>query len=132
MIDEIKARCSLSEYASMCRRHDWSCAMSDDHSVYLRGTKNKRTLAELSETSPNHKRIWELARGYHEKFTGGWTFEDGWRWVGAYLWTHGIQDITEEQAQGMVAAPGTLDRYDRDVSGLIDWKEIDKTLKAVK
>ena len=48
MIDEIKARCSLSEYASMCRRHDWSCAMSDDHSVYLRGTKNKRTLAELS------------------------------------------------------------------------------------
>ena len=82
MIDKIKARCSLSEYASMCRRHDWSCAMSDDHSVYLRGTKNKQTLAGLSETSPNHQRIWELARGYHEKFTGGWTFEDGWRWVG--------------------------------------------------
>ncbi len=132
LIDVTKAKCSLSEYARLCRYHDWSACMSDSFAVYRRGESNRKLLASVADTSQNHKRIWQLALSYHGKFTGGWTYEDGWRWAGAYLWCHGIDNITDEQAKNMVADPGTMDDYDRDVSGLVNWKEVDKVLKSVK
>ena len=121
---------NLLDYAERCRWHDWSYAMSDDGSVYRRGQRAREELKRLAKTSSNHERVWRLASGYHAKFTGGWTFEDGWRWSGAYLWCHRITTITEEEAQTLVAPEGTIDRYDRDVSGLIDWKKVDEALKS--
>ncbi len=132
MIDEVKARCDLGYYAKLCRYHDWTYRQSDDFSCFTRGEREQKTLVRLSETSPNHKRIWVLACGYHGKYNGDWTFEDGWRWAGAYLWSHGLSTITEEQAQTIVAPVGTLSENHRAIAGCIDWKLVDRSLESVK
>ena len=55
LVDVTKAKCNLSEYARLCRYHDWSACMSDSFAVYRRGESNRKLLASVADTSQNHK-----------------------------------------------------------------------------
>ena len=142
---------NLSDYACKIRGHDWSAGMSDSGEVARRGAAGRKALATLAATSPNHTRVWELGLGHHGPFTwqaresdtcedlskhkADWSRagvnETAWRWVGAFLWVHGVK-ITEDEAKRLVGAVdghkdwcGTMVSTAKD----IDWKAVDALIK---
>lgn len=144
----------LAAYARRVKGHDWTADFSDDYSVTRRASARKAELARLAETSSNHTRVWELGSGHHGNFT--WEAVEGvmdednaligrpgrgrtradvhetaWRWVGTYLWVHGIK-VDEDEAKAFVgAADGHRDWYDRRLSTAkdIDWKAVEALVK---
>ncbi len=117
---------SLSEFANQIRRHDWTAVMSDDSRVFRRAKEKRSRMQVVATQSRNHKRLWTLGSTWHQNFmwepegslSEGRRFEQGWRWVGAYLWVHGVQ-VTPEQAQALVHPCGG------DLTGTPRWGEID-------
>ena len=142
---------NLSDYVRKIRHHDWSACMSDSWSVSKRGADGRKHLAALATTSKNHARVWELGLAHHGPFTwqaresdtcedlskprAEWSRagvnETAWRWVGAYLWVHGVK-VTEDEAKALVGAvDGHKDWYGTMVSTAkdIDWKTVDARIK---
>lgn len=128
---------NLRDFARAVRFHDWTACMSDDYSVTRRARANRKRLANLAETGTAHARVWSLGRAFEgnftwrpsEKFTEANRFEAAWRWVGAYLWAHGVR-LTEREASRLVAPVGTLDRWDRNVTGSVNWDMVDLLVKV--
>ena len=143
---------TLKEYALRIRHHDWTACMSDSWQTARRGDQRRKELAALAKTSPNHARLWELGLGHHGPFTweaspetteedlasrwkSEWTRagvnETAWRWVGAYLWVHGVR-LTEDEAKALVGdAEGYKDWYgsQRSTAKDVDWKAVDALVK---
>lgn len=142
----------LAEYARNIRNHDWSSDMSDSWAVSKRGQEARELLASQAHQSANHARLWELGCKHHGNFTWeSWAtdergdevledkgirtrpevWEGAWRWIGAYLWVHGIR-LSEEKAKVFVGTlDGHRDWYDRRISTArqIDWKCIDAMIE---
>lgn len=142
---------NLSDYARQIRGHDWSACMSDCGSVARRGSARRHEMAMVASTSTNHARLWELGSGHHGPFT--WQAKDtdtceelskykaewsragvnetAWRWLGAYLWVHGVK-VSNDEAQALVGAvAGHKDWYGTMVSTAkdIDWKAVEALIK---
>jgi serine/threonine protein phosphatase PrpC len=56
------------EFYDLCKRHDWYYAMSDDHSVYVRGKKSRRNLEHISHQDPEFRDLLSAFARYY--FTG--------------------------------------------------------------
>lgn len=59
---------TLEEYCMACRGFDWSYMMSDDHSVWKRGTKREDELKALWKTYPEYQAIYEAYHDWYWKF----------------------------------------------------------------
>tara|TARA_B100001939_G_scaffold340936_1_gene349825 strand:- start:153 stop:593 length:441 start_codon:yes stop_codon:yes gene_type:complete len=135
----------IKTFARKVRYHDWSAAMSDSGAVARRGREGRAELATVSAQSPNHKRVWELGFAHHADFMWRGTEgqpcpshrsraevnETAWRWVGAFLWVHGVK-VTEEEAKTFVgAADGHKDWYGSRISTAkdIDWSAVDARIR---
>lgn len=60
---------ALREFHEMLRRHDWWYMMSDDHSVWQRGSSAESRLISISKESDDHRELWDSWR--HHKIDGG-------------------------------------------------------------
>jgi hypothetical protein len=130
---------TLPEFAERMRRHDWTACMSDSGAVLRSAQARFLKLSDLADTTPNHRRVFDLAKTWHQNFT--WSrpsdhcseekrFEDGWRWVGAYLWANGVQ-VSDEGAQEFVEPMGTESPYGGGlITGFPKWADIDAAITA--
>lgn len=57
---------TLKDYESMLKQHDWYYMMSEDSSVYKSGCHNQSKLRELSETSNEHKELFNKYQNKHK------------------------------------------------------------------
>jgi hypothetical protein len=128
----------LKDYARAIRNHDWSACMSDSYAVTRRADARKEELADLAKKGKAYARLWDLGRALEGNFMWSapserWPedkrHEDGWRWVGAYLWAHGIV-LTEKEAKLLVNPMGMLDKYGRHLTGYPKWDVIDLLVKV--
>lgn len=127
------ATMTLKDYARAIRYHDWSACMSDSGGAARRGAARKKELAGLSTTGKSMGRLWELGRAWHGNFMWRATetnteearFEDGWRWVGAYLYAHGVK-VTEHEAKQLVEPVGA----NRGRVGCPKWDLVDLLVKV--
>jgi len=135
----------LSDFAKRLRGHDWSACMSDSYEVTLRARRRFAELKSFAGESKNHARLFELACAHEQRFT--WCAEKGkpargatreevneaaWRWVGAYLWVHGVR-LSDDEAKALVgAADSHSDWYGKEVSTArrIDWDAAKALLTA--
>lgn len=129
---------TLKDYARAIRYHDWSACMSDSGAVARRGAARKRELAGVASEGKGMARLWALGSAWHGAFT--WRgpseykseearFEDGWRWVGAYLYAHGVP-VTEAEAKLLVEPLGSKDKWDRYTTGAPKWALVDLLVKV--
>lgn len=91
---------NIQDYAKRLKSHDWYFAMSDDFSVWQSGSSNLKELKALSESSQNHARLFKLAADYSCQ-TSGSDYEKAWRYVGGYLWVHGVK-VSQQEAKNYV------------------------------
>lgn len=54
----------LPEYYDMLSRHDWFYMMSDDRSVYSRGSSNEGKIQSIAKQSPEHRDLYEAYVAY--------------------------------------------------------------------
>lgn len=80
-----------SEFAKMLRGHDWTYAWSDDGRVWRAGEATQSKIEATAKLSANHARLYELASAYYLGSSKMEEQEAAWRWVGAYLWAHGVK-----------------------------------------
>jgi len=90
----------IKEYTERLRSHDWYFAMSDDFSVWQRGSISLRELKSLADSSQNHARMFKLASEYSCQASGS-DYEKAWRYVGGYLWVHGVK-VSQQEAKNYV------------------------------
>jgi hypothetical protein len=58
---------TIQEFYAELQRHDWTYAMSDDHSVWRRGTENAQRLFSLARGKP----VWEKLYEDYKDFAWG-------------------------------------------------------------
>ena len=143
---------SLSEYATQIRSHDWSADFSDSYAATCRADRRKAELVKISKTNKNYARLWNLGLVHHGNITWmSWAtdvrpdevladkgvrtrievHESAWRWIGAYLWVHGVR-LSEEEAKALVGAEdGHTAWYNEQISTAkdIDWKKVEAMIK---
>jgi hypothetical protein len=141
---------TLAEFAARIRRMDWSACMSDSPEPGRRHSARVVEMeaiveATVAQGNPNYKRLWELGRTWHGNFTWScWPaegprrhdddkraarYEEGWRWVGAYLWVHGLKP-SEAVAKSLVRPIGwSSDPKVWDQTGEPVWQAIEAICK---
>jgi hypothetical protein len=115
----------IQEFSSRLRGHDWYYAMSESHSVWQSGENNLRDLKEITKTSDNHERLFDLASDYSLQMSGS-EFEKAWRYAGGYLWAQGVKLSTEE-------AKNFVESKEDKVYGVVhrvNWDKINEVLKG--
>lgn len=55
---------SLQSYWDMLDKFDWSYMMSDDHSVYTRGSREENRLVALKKQSQEHSDMYDAFNQY--------------------------------------------------------------------
>jgi len=141
---------TLPEFAARIRRMDWSSCMSD--SPYPSRRHRARVVemeaiveATVAQGNPNYRRLWGLGRAWHGNFTWScWPsegprrhdddkraarYEEGWRWVGAYLWVHGLKPSVAV-AQSLTRPIGYSTKPEHwDLTGQPIWEAIEAICK---
>ena len=142
----------LSDFAVAIRNADWTACMSDSFGAFGAHEANLKKLAEKvpAEGMPkSYKRLLELGTQYESQITWlSWfeshpteigvhtgisveaRLEHAWRWVGAYLWAHGVT-VTKEEAQALVYGPEDKSKYG-PLCGGIKWDVADKKIASQK
>lgn len=133
----------LAAYAKYIRALDWEYLGSEPENPYFES--QYEVAKQIAETSPNHARLWELGNRYHRGLQWKWVagrkpvgfdpcqaHEKTWRWVAAYLWTHGILLEPEEagqfvgERQGWYRSRGDRMQY---TAFDVNWGAIDVLIK---
>jgi len=134
----------LAGYAAAIRNLDWTAPMCDDPRTCSRFRERKQELKNMAKLSKSHARLWELGEKVHSRFA--WSAKPGeeptktrkevnenaWRWVGAYLWVHGVR-LTEAEARTLVGeVDGYRSWYDELVSTAqdVNWTIVDRLVKS--
>lgn len=73
---------SLSDYYSQLEQFDWFYAMSDDNSVWRRGSAKNAELLETAKESPEHKKLYDDYKAHmwsewHTKPDGSYDYDKG-------------------------------------------------------
>jgi hypothetical protein len=134
----------LAAYAKRIRALDWEHLGSEPEDPYFESQYT--ATAWMAETTPNHARLWELAnhfyRGWQWKWVGGrkpvgmdpaGACENTWRWIGAYLWAHGIQVEPKEAERFIEDRSGWYYSFHEKAECIVfdvNWSAIDAFIKV--
>jgi hypothetical protein len=111
-----------SSFAKELRDYYETVAEAASEGRYYINHKRKKVMAGCSEKSDNHKKLWQLANDYEDKFIkikepSDEGIDAAARWAAAYCWVHGVRlDLDLVAAKALVRADG------------INWEEVDRLI----
>jgi len=134
---------TLEQFAWNLREFDWTAPLKND-AARARALRLMASYQQQArEGGPNWQRVLSLAlqfEGNYLYLLGVDTdprkrFEAGWRWAGAYVWSHGIRGdaakriLNPETIQKLVHPLGSQSETGADLTGKPYWDKIDTFLE---